>query len=465
MRKTILLLVILLLLSNYKLMAQNWVNGGNSLSANGRLGTNTNFSLIFETNNTERGRITNGGNWGFGTSSPGAKFHVNSAAGANALRASVNGATKLLVHSAGGVSVGSGSTPPTNGLYVAGNAGFGITTPGSKVHINSAAGQFPLRVQANSLTGLLVHDNLGVSVGSAAIPPANGLSVNIGNAGFGTSAPGNYRVKILHGQHGLNLQQSSTGNHWEIWTSTNNFLALYYNTFLRGDFNSNTGAYFSISDERLKTNIKAMPSVLEKVNRLKPTTYQFKDVAATANAKATEESYPDSYGFLAQDVMKVFPHLVTHHVNEERDLDTYTLDYSGFGVIAIKAIQELQQTNQEQLQKISTLEDRIAKLEATLGLGGNGKNSGGKELIGVSLEQNYPNPFDQSTTFRYTIPAGATAQILIHDVTSGSLVKSIPAPASGQAQINANELKPGIYSYTLVVNGQAAASKTMMLNK
>jgi len=41
------------------------VNGGNALTSNGTLGTTTNFSVLFKTNNSERGRITNNGLWGF----------------------------------------------------------------------------------------------------------------------------------------------------------------------------------------------------------------------------------------------------------------------------------------------------------------------------------------------------------------------------------------------------------------
>jgi len=41
--------------------AQNWVNGGNSLTANGTLGTKSNFSLSFQTNNAERGGLTKTG--------------------------------------------------------------------------------------------------------------------------------------------------------------------------------------------------------------------------------------------------------------------------------------------------------------------------------------------------------------------------------------------------------------------
>src|SRR4051812_35559407 len=56
--------------------AQNWVNGGNNLSATGRIGTTSNQSFAFITSNTERGRITNGGNFGIGTGSPVTKLHV-----------------------------------------------------------------------------------------------------------------------------------------------------------------------------------------------------------------------------------------------------------------------------------------------------------------------------------------------------------------------------------------------------
>lgn len=78
MKKTLLILILSpLLLAHFNVNAQNWVNGGNNLSAVGRLGTTSNQSLAFITSNTERARITNGGNFGIGTGSPLTKFHVN----------------------------------------------------------------------------------------------------------------------------------------------------------------------------------------------------------------------------------------------------------------------------------------------------------------------------------------------------------------------------------------------------
>ncbi|WP_347159459.1 tail fiber domain-containing protein [Pontibacter chitinilyticus] len=550
MKKTILLLMSLVLLSNYKLMAQNWVNGGNTLSANGSLGTNSNFSLIFKTNNTERGRITNGGNWGIGTSSPGAKLQVNSASGANSFRASINGSTKLLVHSSGGVAIGSNQTPPANGLYVSGNVGFGITTPGAKVHINSADGQYPLRVQANSLTGLLVHNNLGVSVGSAAIPPPNGLNVNglltitngglsstntsatgngvygsgyygvygsgsnVGVYGFSTGLYGVYGYSNNangRGVYGIGLNgvygQTTTGggnavyatasapSAYGLFAASSQAIGVYgytgntasYAGYFAGRVYS-SGGYISPSDRKLKQNITEMGSAMDIINKLQPKTYEYRQ---DGNFKLMNLPKGTQYGLIAQDVEQVLPDLVTEatfntartipakqtvvpdptqpnatglqteqvaELKPGEEIDFKAVNYTELIPILVKAMQEQQQEN-------NVLKARIAKLEAAISGQSAGSKSIGNEIPGVSLEQNYPNPFNQSTTFRYTLPAGATGQILIHEVATGKLIRSIQAPAGGQAQLNAGDLKPGVYTYTLTVNGQVAASKTMMLHK
>lgn len=388
MKKITLMLLSLLLLGSFKLEAQNWVVGGNNLSANGRLGANNDFSVIFETKNTERGRLTNYGYWGFGT-----------------------------------------------------------TAPNAKVHIKGATGQTPLKVQVNNVSKLIVHkDGGGVSIGSDTPGPANGLLV-AGNTGIG-AGPGSYKVKITHATFGFNIENATTKDDWEFWSNSGG-LSLYANSAFRGNFDPNTGAYSAVSDERLKTNIQAMPSVLEKVNQLKPSTYQFKqDNPDSKNNIA-------SYGFIAQDVAEVFPHLVTHHVDKERGIDAYTLDYSGFGVLAIKAIQELQQT-------ISTLQNRIAQLEAAghYNLSGMGNN-------GIWLEKNMPNPFSQSTIIGYLAPTQAQQVSLMITNLQGVEIKRFDQLQAGQGQIEitAGSIPTGTYVYTLVVDGKAVASQKMILTR
>ncbi len=392
MKRTTYLLLSLLLLGNFKLSAQNWVVGGNNLTANARFGANNNFSIAFETNNLERGRVTKDGLWGFGNNSPAARVHINSASGQDALRVDVNNALKLRVHSGGGVGIGSSTIPPANGLLVVGNTGFG-------------------------------------------------------------AGPGSYKVKITHGTFGFNIENATTLDDWEFWVNSGG-LSLYANGAFRGNFNPTTGVYTAVSDERLKSNIQPMPAVLKKVNQLKPTIYQFKQ-----DNPEPKNNLP-AYGLLAQDVMEVFPHLVTHHVDQERGLDTYTLDYSGFGVIAIKAIQELQQT-------VSTLENRIVQLETALNAVNNSNNPGNKKENGVWMENNFPNPFSQSTIIGYQAPAQARQISLLITNLQGVEIQRYDhlQAGKGKVEITAGIIPAGTYVYTLIVDGKPVGSQKMVLTR
>ena len=118
------------LLTSPILMAQNsspyWSLAGNSNAAStSKLGTTNNISLRFYTNNVQRMTINSAaGMVGIGTTSPTDKLHINSPSGTSPLRVQVNGSTKFRLSSGGGVSIGSSTTPPSNGLYVSGNTGI-----------------------------------------------------------------------------------------------------------------------------------------------------------------------------------------------------------------------------------------------------------------------------------------------------------------------------------------------------
>jgi hypothetical protein len=349
--------------------------------------------------------------------------------------------------------------------------GFGSNNPSAKVHVNTVAGQDALRVQVNGSTKLFVQSGGGVSIGSSTTAPSNGLYVS-GPVGIGV-APGSFRLKVAQpADYGFAIENSNTLDDWEFYVGYDGALSLYLNGGQRGFFDTD-GTYYSISDGRLKTNIQAMPSILDKINRLKPTTYQFKPSASRLTAGSNPQAGVEKYGFIAQEVKEIFPSLVKRTENKPGGGDTYTLDYSGFGAIAIKGIQELQgvigaqqQTISAQQQTISALEARLTRLEAAIAAGtGLGGVSRAPHLGDFSLEQNHPNPFNQATTIRYRVPAGVTAEILIRDVATGALVKQLPASAGGQVQLHGSELRPGTYVYSLSVNGRLVASETMILLK
>src|SRR6476661_4002345 len=89
--------------------------GNSNATSSSKLGTTNAINLRIFTNNLERARITTSGLVGIGTTSPDSRLHVNSTAGQNAIRAQVNGSTKFFVDDLGGTSIGGTSTPPANG--------------------------------------------------------------------------------------------------------------------------------------------------------------------------------------------------------------------------------------------------------------------------------------------------------------------------------------------------------------
>jgi hypothetical protein len=197
---------------------------------------------------------------------------------------------------------------------------------------------------------------------------SNALTIlNDGRTVIGGSDPGNYRLKVIQtGIYGVNLENTA-GNDWELFASnTTNAFQLYYNSSFRGSFDPVSGAYTSTSDAGLKTGVAAMPSVMDKVMQLRPSQYQYKQ----------DERGRQYLGFIAQEVEPLFPELVrAPDPNSERE-PYYTLDYSGFGIVAIKALQEQQAVIDAQqaeitelkakMEQMRSLEARLSRLEASI---------------------------------------------------------------------------------------------------
>ena len=110
------------------------------------------------------------------------------------------------------------------------------------------------------------------------------------------------------------------------------------------------------SDIRLKKNIEPMGSVVDRLNQLEPVLF---------NLIKHEEGAAKKIGFIAQEVKKIFPELVY-----DTEADRLGLNYHDYGVLSIKAIQELDETfktqNERLKSRIGELESEIAALKARL---------------------------------------------------------------------------------------------------
>jgi hypothetical protein len=84
----------------------------------------------------------------------------------------------------------------------------------------------------------------------------------------------------------------------------------------------------------------------------------------------------------------------------------------------------------------------------------------------ILLLQNSPNPFTNSTTIKYYLPASSqTAVLVIKDLNGKGFKTYNLASKIGEVVINGGELPAGTYFYSLIVDGKTVDTKKMVLSK
>lgn len=117
--------------------------------------------------------------------------------------------------------------------------------------------------------------------------------------------------------------------------------------------------------------------------------------------------------------------------------------------------------NSEQNNRSMNVNDNVLKGETTL----TDVELSNKSM--VLLNQNVANPFTEQTTISYYLPDNIQhAQILFFD-QSGKIIKTIDITERGKGQLNvfAHDLSSGIYTYSLIVDGQTVETKKMVKTK
>ena len=106
------------------------------------------------------------------------------------------------------------------------------------------------------------------------------------------------------------------------------------------------------SDSRLKTNVNGISSALDKVVKLRGVTFNWDSSKKPSADKKLQ------YGFIAQEVEKIFPELVT------TDSEGFkSLNYIGIVPVLTEAVKELKAENDELKSTIQDLVKRIEALE------------------------------------------------------------------------------------------------------
>jgi hypothetical protein len=133
----------------------------------------------------------------------------------------------------------------------------------------------------------------------------------------------------------------------------------------------------------------------------------------------------------------------------------------------IKGMQEQQATIDKQQQQINQQQQHIEQLEQLVEKVVGNSTANTASISSAALLQNAPNPYKNTTTISYYLPAKITsAQIIITD-NSGKALKQINISGQGKGSVNidAASLAAGTYNYSLWIGGKLIDTKQMELLK
>jgi hypothetical protein len=242
-----------------------------------------------------------------------------------------NGVERLRVVSTG--NVGIGTTAPSAKLEVAGDVrvtstGIQIASENSYFIIDNTVSERFGFIKKSTLSGALActsNDNLVFGalnsttlkdVGVSNFTTHMSINGTSGNVGIGTTTPS-------------------------------------YKLHVDGSIYA-TGDIIAFSDMRFKTNLEKIITPLDKVSQLTGYTYDFN---SNTNPEKTKISSRYS-GIVAQDIEKVLPEVV------HKDIDgNLSVAYGNMAGLFVEAIKELRHENLLLKDKLSLMEERIAKLE------------------------------------------------------------------------------------------------------
>ncbi|AXG69678.1 chaperone of endosialidase [Kordia sp. SMS9] len=230
-----------------------------------------------------------------------------------------------------------------------------------------------------------------------------------------------------------------------------------------GYFNGNvfvTGT-FTVSDKKLKDNIKIEENILDKLTQLDAVSYTFKP-----NDQLNLPSELQ-HGFLAQNLEEVFPELVTTITkpilgenNKELGMYEYkAVNYVGMISILTSSLQELQ-------EEVKTLKNQIEAMNVQAASDKEEAQLNTQDEVGnveFSMEQNKPNPFTNQTVINYTLPSNTKATISVVDL-SGKFIKDYNiSNEKGQLTINSSEIGKGIFVYALISDNEVIITRKMII--
>lgn len=308
-----------------------------------------------------------------------------------------------------------------------------------------------------------------------------GVHGNVQNTGVYANA---FSVNGSSTNYGVRALSSGGANCYGIYAQAGGGTSANYAGFFNGDVYatgiSATVGNVLVSDKKFKTNIEDVSNAMELINQLKIKKYDFK----VNEYEMLGFSDKTQLGVIAQEVASILPDAVVNGViPEQYDFEgnkiSESIEYMGvryqqFIPLLLAGVKEQHAYINELENTIQTLDERLARLENMLSGEQRGRqqksNGSTQEQVvlanfeSIRLDQNVPNPFVENTLIEYDIPEHVTqAAVYFYDL-KGNLLKMVELKnrGVGQLKVFGKDIMAGVYTYTLVTDGELVISKKMI---
>ena len=216
----------------------------------------------------------------------------------------------------------------------------------------------------------------------------------------------------------------------------------------------------SVTGERSNNVINKLQQVdllqMERINQdgSLPANKAVKDVDENEAPVQTKLSAV-SYGLAADQLQKVYPELVYEDAE-----GNYSINYIEMVPLLVQSIKELSSEVTALKQQLGTQESvkkgkkQVSSIEDA-------------DMEVVSMSQNRPNPFKDKSVIVLNVPSDTKEAVInIYDM-SGKQVQSIPVSERGRTNITvyASHLQPGMFIYSLLVDGKVQTTRKMMVTE
>ncbi|MDA3883584.1 MAG: tail fiber domain-containing protein [Bacteroidales bacterium] len=316
-----------------------------------------------------------------------------------------------------------------------GDVGIGTTTPSEQLELYGNNNKIKFSNTGDNATGLLLVDIKYPTLEFAKIYyTTNSNYIHIWNAGSG---------------NGININDNG-------YVGINKLPS--YTLDVNGTIH---GTSIQPSDRKLKGNIKPFDTKLcYKIDSLKAYSYNYKTYKKISKQASKGDSYlfdntdfecvlTDSlesrlsYGFIAQDVQKIYPELV--YENDSSGM--LAINYDGF-------IPILWEANKTLNHRLAYLEARIDYLETNMQI--SQQNAKKSQAITASSSENI-SVYTQKNIHE-------NAEVYVLDLT-GKMVHSFSVNDTGNIVIPFDTLQPGMYTCAIIVDSQLNDTKTVMITQ